>query len=154
MGREENVKVFEDSMRLCREHARLIKANVGSIVAQKLILETDTLQEIKKEIYEETVQVVVSKKRSFEAASAYKGQKVCVLNFASAGNPGGGVEKGATAQEECLCRCSNLYPCLKTQEMWNGFYKPHRNARNPIHNDDIIYTRRPTACSSRTTTGT
>ena len=24
--------------------------------------------------------------------------------------------------------------------MWNGFYKPHRNAKNPIHNDDIIYT--------------
>lgn len=140
MGREENVKVFEDSMRLCREHARLIKATVGAIVAQKLILETDTLQEIKKKIYEDVAQVVVSKKRSFEAASAYKGQKVCVLNFASAGNPGGGVEKGATAQEECLCRCSNLYPCLKTQEMWNGFYKPHRNARNPIHNDDIIYT--------------
>ena len=24
--------------------------------------------------------------------------------------------------------------------MWDGFYQPHRNAHDPIHNDDIIYT--------------
>lgn len=24
--------------------------------------------------------------------------------------------------------------------MWNGFYQPHRISKNPIHNDDIIYT--------------
>ncbi len=79
-------------------------------------------------------------KKSYEAAAAYKGQKVCVHNFASASNPGGGVERGASAQEECLCRCSGLYFCLTAQEMWDGFYKPHRNAGDPIHNDDIIYT--------------
>lgn len=50
------------------------------------------------------------------------------------------MTKGVNAQEECLCRCSGLYFCLNTPEMWNGFYKPHRNAHNPIHNDDIIYT--------------
>ena len=82
----------------------------------------------------------VSKKRTFEAASKYKGNKVAVHNFASASNPGDGVVKGASAQEECLCRCSGLYFCLNTPEMWTGFYTPHRNAHDPIHNDDIIYT--------------
>ena len=24
--------------------------------------------------------------------------------------------------------------------MWDGFYRPHRNAHDPIHNDDIIFT--------------
>ena len=24
--------------------------------------------------------------------------------------------------------------------MWDGFYNPHRETQNPIHNDDIIYT--------------
>jgi uncharacterized protein (TIGR02452 family) len=24
--------------------------------------------------------------------------------------------------------------------MWDGFYQPHRDAHDPIHNDDIIYT--------------
>ena len=65
---------------------------------------------------------------------------MCVHNFASASNPGGGVTRGANAQEECLCRCSSLYFCLNTSEMWSGFYQPHRYAQNPLHNDDIIYT--------------
>ena len=65
---------------------------------------------------------------------------MCVHNFASASNPGGGVTRGANAQEECLCRCSSLYFCLNTSEMWSGFYQQHRYAQNPLHNDDIIYT--------------
>ena len=37
---------------------------------------------------------------------------VCVLNMASAGNPGGGVYNGAGAQEEYLFRCSDYYRFL------------------------------------------
>lgn len=39
--------------------------------------------------------------------------KTCILNMASYINPGGGVERGAKAQEECLCRCSTLFPSLE-----------------------------------------
>lgn len=140
MGREENVMVFEDTMRLCKENGKIKAATEQSKNNQKLILENDLLMLTKRDTYKESAKIVVSKKRSFEAAVAYKGQKVCVHNFASATNPGGGVERGANAQEECLCRCSNLYPCLKTSKFWEEFYKPHRAAQNPIHNDDIIYT--------------
>ncbi|MBQ8803840.1 MAG: TIGR02452 family protein [Tyzzerella sp.] len=132
--------MFQDTERMCEENGKLKAAIRKSISHQKLILENDAISEIDKKRYEEPAQVIVSKKRSYEAASAYKNQNVCVHNFASASNPGGGVTHGASAQEECLCRCSDLYFCLNTPKMWNGFYKPHRIAKNPIHNDDIIYT--------------
>lgn len=85
-------------------------------------------------------EVTVSRRRSFEAARRYPGKKVCVLNFASATSPGGGVERGSSAQEEGLCRISTLYPCLKQWKMWEKFYAPHQRAKNPLHNDDCIYT--------------
>lgn len=85
-------------------------------------------------------QVIVSRKRTLEAASAYIGKKVCVLNFASATNPGGGVTRGSSAQEEAICRCSSLYFNLREKRMWEGFYAPHRAQKNPLHNDDCIYT--------------
>lgn len=140
MRREENIKIFQDTERLCKTNSRLKAAIRHSVGSQQLILESDAILEFDKKKYDEPVKVLVSKKRSYEAASAYKDKNICVHNFASASNPGGGVTRGANAQEECLCRCSSLYFCLNTPEMWNGFYKPHRTAKNPIHNDDIIYT--------------
>ena len=140
MGREENVMIFEDTERICKENHRLNAAIKKSVESQQLILECDSLPEIDYKKYDLPAEIIVTKKRSYEAASAYKNQPVCVHNFASASNPGGGVTHGANAQEECLCRCSDLYFCLSTPEMWRGFYKPHRDTKDPIHNDDIIYT--------------
>lgn len=70
----------------------------------------------------------------------YEEQKICVLNFASATNPGGGVTRGSSAQEECLCRCSTLYANLNIDKLMKEFYMPHRKAKNYLYNDDCIYT--------------
>lgn len=54
--------------------------------------------------------------------------KTCLLNMASAKNVGGGVRGGEKAQEEDLCRRSNLYPSLS-------------EVKYPIPDDQILYTK-------------
>ena len=138
--RSKNVLIFNDTMDLIENSQILMEAVEDSINRQQLYLQTDDV--IIPESKKQTCQTVVSPKRSFEAASGYAraGKKVCVLNFASATNPGGGVVNGSSAQEESLCRCSTLYPCLDEGELWQRFYIPHRTAADPLYNDDCIYT--------------
>jgi uncharacterized protein (TIGR02452 family) len=61
---------------------------------------------------------------------------VVALNFANATNEGGGFLTGSVAQEEDLCRCSGLYPCLKSQPK---FYADNRANGNQLYTDGIIY---------------
>ncbi len=68
-------------------------------------------------------------------------EKIGILNFASAKNPGGGVLSGASAQEESLARSSGLYDCLlKAPE----YYEIHRSdffeANGKTHKKTALYT--------------
>lgn len=87
-------------------------------------------------------QYVTSDRRTFEAAKLYKGKKTAVLNFAN-NHSVGGAPFSAGAQEESLCRCSTLYPCLNA--MYNTFYKKHideyeKRVIDNMGSDDLIYT--------------
>ena len=143
MGRKDNIETFEDTQRLCSSNSRLASAVRNSSESQQCFA-GKMLQWYGSgyRIYQKPAQIVVSPKRTLEAAAtyAYAGKKVCILNFASATNPGGGVTRGSSAQEEAICRCSTLFPNLNEREMWSIFYAPHRRQHNPLHNDDCIYT--------------
>ena len=137
--REINREIFEDTELQCKKHPVLAKVVKEAIQKQKIYLETESVVSLKEKKHGRT-EIVVSAKRSFEAAKAYRDKKVCVHNFASATNPGGGVTRGSSAQEECLCRCSTLYFNLVAQACWDKFYAPHRAMHYPVYNDDCIYT--------------
>lgn len=143
--RAKNAEIFRDTEHRYNSDSELIEIVQETTQKQVFIAEKSTVN-VTTQPKTDKAMIVVSNKRSLEAAEAYakQGKKVCVLNFASATNPGGGVVNGSSAQEECICRCTTLYPCLNNDELWTKFYKPHRKSANPLYNNDCIYT--PNVC--------
>ncbi len=139
MEYEENIKIFYDTQRKIRTNERLWQSVDRSRKEQEIILEKDEIAVPSGPRYSEEAEIVVSRKNGFEAAAEYKGKKICVLDFASASYPGGGVKWGARPREESLCRTSTLYPVLRNKEAMEKYYYPHRKAHNPVHTDDCIY---------------
>lgn len=85
----------------------------------------------KIEVTSETTQVAAHRLVHDEGCN-----DLVLLNYASARNAGGGFIRGAKAQEEDVCRCSALHPCLLTQP---GYYNANRNQRSMLYTDHIIY---------------
>ena len=67
MGRQENITVFQDTEKICKNNKRLQEATQRAIECQKVILENDILKKVIYDKYEENAKIVVSKKRTFEA---------------------------------------------------------------------------------------
>lgn len=135
-----NRSVMLDTQRQYETVPELVAAVENSVSRQYMVAQEDEVAVAG--VGQSGTRYVVSGKRSFEAASGYNGKRVAVLNFAN-NHSIGGSPFSAGAQEESLCRCSTLYPCL--QAMNEPFYQRHirlRGAHQMDHmgNDDIIYT--------------
>lgn len=73
------------------------------------------------------------------AALRFRGKRVFVLNFASGINPGGGVRRGARAQEEDLCLCSGLLHGLEENQ---AYYDANRASDAPkFCHDRMIWSK-------------
>lgn len=138
--RQRNIDVFEDTRSWYSQDLRLKQAvqhsrqNTQFYAPGRLTVPTEKLVRLADKAH-----LLVSQDRTLQAASKYAGQRVAVLNFASATNPGGGVTRGSSAQEEALCRCSTLYPCLLGDELWQKYYKMHRDRHDATYTDACIY---------------
>ena len=138
----QRIAVFDDTKRLYSTDADLIAAINNSKRKTEVFYENQ-YPEYEPHRFDRT-DIVVSGKRSFEAAMELKKEnpdsKIAVLNFANAFHPGGGVVNGASAQEECLCRCSTLYPLLYRRTLRDQFYSYHEKINDPKATDALIYT--------------
>lgn len=123
MNKEQLIEVYKDTKNRCddfdipksekikisKQEGLWFSSNAGAIIVEPL----DTVSALSK--------YVIS-------------GKTAVLNMASNKRKGGGVEKGAMAQEECLFRCSNLFTIP------DEFY--------PLEVDEFIYTHQATFVKS------
>jgi len=138
--RQINREVMSDTVHQYKSDTELRGAVRNSISKQQMVKHGQNLEYTNTKEY--NTKIVISGKRTFEAAKAYKGKKVAVLNFAN-NHRIGGAPYYAGAQEESLCRCSTLYPCLRA--MKEQFYDRHtemfdKGEINYMGNDDLIYT--------------
>ena len=74
---------------------------------------------------------------ALEVKKEYPDDDVLVLNFSNQVNPGGGVRKGAKAQEEDLCRRSSLLLSLESKDA-EAYYKYNKSLKTYLGSDAII----------------
>ena len=141
--REKRISIFEDTIQYCERTPGLVEAVMRT--RENTMLYKNPLEDLDRPHSPAApCRVTVTDHRSLEAAQKLTGKypdsRVGVLNFASASNPGGGVVRGSNAQEECLCRCTTLYPCLNVETLWQEYYHFHRNRESALYTDTCIYT--------------
>lgn len=115
----------------------LAESIARSVASQKVISSEDVFAVPDHNVNKRKASVIVSERRTLEAAYEYAYERVAVLNSTWL-VPGGGVLTGENGQQESLCRCTTLKPCLDACK--DGFYKIQDRVESPLYNDDLIYT--------------
>ena len=157
MGQERRdllIEAFEDTMRMVKENTLLAQKTETMQAGTLLYLPGFDARIHREKSRDPEIEVVED--TTFHAAQmlleegAAAGQpadtqaagekgRVAVLNFANAYHPGGGVTSGAMAQEECLCRSSNLYSGLTLPYLIRNYYKDNQRTTGDLGTDKVIW---------------
>ena len=138
MRRKELIACFQNTLQMSKE-GNIDKSTTISIQSNKVYKE-NFISAVKMKC--EHGGVSVYSETTFHIAKSFcQFGRVAVLNFANPEYPGGGIWNGAMAQEECLCRSSNLYACISNENVFEEFYDYHRDLKNHFYSDRLIYTK-------------
>lgn len=111
-----------------------------------LLFNHNEISDIHKSVYNKWIyekkknddmKIYVEKGDTFNFIIENKIESPLVLNFANPIIPGGGVRRGAKAQEEDLCRASNLLYALESEEV-QGYYYRNKKYDNLGGNNAIL----------------
>lgn len=146
----ERIEVFKDTQDWIKNDPAL-SASIPIAKKNTTVFYEDDYPAFNSFKTKETV-VTVSGDRSYQAAMKLHREnpdaKIAVMNFANAFQAGGGVTTGASAQEECLCRTSTLYPLLYRRTLRDSYYKHHHDLKTAKATDSLIYTEGVIICKT------
>lgn len=138
MTREDLIKEFEDTMNLSKtkfaDSTKSVIENTSVIIDGSKFLNNNVVRK-------QNIRVIKSGTIQAALGVISKGKRVAILNFADPYVRGGLVLQGETTQEECICRCTNLYDALGKQECLKEYYKYNSDLFSLNSSDRIIYSK-------------
>jgi len=150
MDKQSNIRIFQDTINRIENDPVLRRTLPGVDAANKntflYVPNPAGIQKTRHNTY--ASRKTVTGERTIECAlrlSKETSGRIAVLNFASPKHPGGGVVTGASAQEEAICRITDLYPRLCAMRNKGIFYDTKR--RSP-YTDKVLYSRDVTVIKS------
>ncbi|MCD8300378.1 MAG: TIGR02452 family protein [Clostridiales bacterium] len=161
-SREQNKQILNDTLSIiCKGYyikgdRRVTLHVTGKQLTESYVLLPDQIEDISRDLHSDKpfvmgrIGVGVTNIDSFSMAERLfvpeyehtftsAGRKILVLNFANPVNPGGGVRRGARAQEEDLCRRSSLLCALESLKA-RAYYKYNAGLSGYLGSDAMILT--------------
>lgn len=157
------IEAFKDTMRMVKENTLLAQKTERMQAGTLLYLpgfdariHREKSRDLEIEVVEDTTfhaaQMLLEEGAAAgqpaDTQAAGETGRVAVLNFANAYHPGGGVKHGAMAQEECLCRSSNLYSGLTLPYLIRNYYKDNQRTTGDLGTDKVIWSQGVTVFKS------